>query len=820
MMLDARPQRLRQNTTRFLPHTYDTSLVGTRIKVYWATDQTWYVGTVRAFDRVSGWHTVAYDDGDQQTEPLNDPQFHWMRHENANATAVVDPSHKPPPQQVAKGAEQVDSEVMEVEEAQEKEVEPEVVEVVAFSESEGEDEGDNQHVMVEEVTAEVLTAEEEGEDPFGRPLGEPAAAVESEIYQVERVLAERDGRFLVRWVGCHPVECTWEPPESFLDPTPIAVFRRAREAWDARTLARGSELDADTVAPALSAPPLRRADGLFECSDCWKTFEKAHSLQIHRGRWCKGPGSALEGLKPLTDAQAGGAECGRCGRAFGSTHGLRIHQAACNGQPSAAPKRKVDSMLPGPSGLYECDDCGRGFDSARGMLIHKGSCNGEPAPPPKKKPDEMFFPGPSGLFECDDCGRGFDSARGMLIHKGSCNGEPAPPPKKKPDEMFFPGPSGLFECDDCGRGFNTAMGVIIHKHTCNGAPAAPPKKRPDEMVPGPSGLFECEDCGRGFDTARGVIIHKSTCNGLGTLPKAHRSAAPPPPPPRGDGLYECEGCGRGFETPRGWQLHYHMCTGEAGLLSTRKKTDEILPGPSGLYECEDCGRGFDSVHGRSIHRACHCDIARSKRDEQQIEAARRSSEEKGKRRRIRESLTPSIQPPPGPPPLCRCGLPTTWERQRWWCAADEGSGCGYEARVPPSEFSLTPLCWCNQPAVHLRNFWWCAIPSASDGNSSGAAAPASADVDSSEMAPQRGCGFMVRANRPRPPSTASPQLGGKGACEAAPASSGLEGGSGGGEEAREGEPSTHASTVVALGTTSSDSTTEVDSGLLHIADID
>ena len=70
----------------------------------------------------------------------------------------------------------------------------------------------------------------------------------------------------------------------------------------------------------------------------------------------------------------------------------------------------------------------------------------------------------------------------------------------------------------------------------------------------------------------------------------------------------------------------------------------------------------------------------------------------------------SLLPPPAPPPLCRCGLPATWARARWWCAADlvgGAAGCGYEAIPPPVHAWRTPLCDCARPAVWRYGHWWC-----------------------------------------------------------------------------------------------------------------
>ena len=72
-----RPRRARVTPRQQLDHDYRQELVGRRLEVYWAADALWFSGTVKDFDRVSGWHTVSYDDGDQRTEPLNSADLVW-----------------------------------------------------------------------------------------------------------------------------------------------------------------------------------------------------------------------------------------------------------------------------------------------------------------------------------------------------------------------------------------------------------------------------------------------------------------------------------------------------------------------------------------------------------------------------------------------------------------------------------------------------------------------------------------------------------------------------------------------------------------------
>ena len=51
--------------------SYDRTLIGKRICVYWEGERVWYHGVVKDYDRAGELHMVCYDDGDQRFEPLN-----------------------------------------------------------------------------------------------------------------------------------------------------------------------------------------------------------------------------------------------------------------------------------------------------------------------------------------------------------------------------------------------------------------------------------------------------------------------------------------------------------------------------------------------------------------------------------------------------------------------------------------------------------------------------------------------------------------------------------------------------------------------------
>lgn len=67
----------------FKPEYSGEAAVGKRLRVYWPAMQKWYCGTVRAYDPLTGMHTVFYKDGDQQALMLKQEPVIWADDELA-----------------------------------------------------------------------------------------------------------------------------------------------------------------------------------------------------------------------------------------------------------------------------------------------------------------------------------------------------------------------------------------------------------------------------------------------------------------------------------------------------------------------------------------------------------------------------------------------------------------------------------------------------------------------------------------------------------------------------------------------------------------
>ena len=258
MTSEALPQNALQASGGNLPHTHGADLIGATISVYGAAEATWYVGKVQDFDADSGWHVVAYQDGDVRTEPLNDPLLKWERgnrsvveSETTTAPTVVALSESD--REEVEGIDEVADEVEGIDDVVD--AKPVVVECEAVA------------------VAQVAIAQEL---PNGDSNGVPATAVAAAadagstnvpgtyttsnpgVFQVKQVLAESDGMFLVRWEGCDADRDTWEPLSSFLDTTPIVLFRHSQAVAQTQAQVMDARLPLSTrrsPPPALHLSP-------------------------------------------------------------------------------------------------------------------------------------------------------------------------------------------------------------------------------------------------------------------------------------------------------------------------------------------------------------------------------------------------------------------------------------------------------------------------------------------------------------------------------------------------------------------------------------
>ena len=301
-----------------LPHTHGNSLMGATISVFWLDEHRWYTGTVKEFDRVSGWHVVAYEDGEQREEPLNDPQLLWKL-----GVHVDDVSQRGQSDDMAMHVEQDAAGREPGGKAIAGEVE---VSVEAMSDSEGGSEagGDDADEIQSVEAVQVFPCEDAESDALFEQRGFGVARNDEddeevvETYSVERVMAEKDGKFLVRWAGYSAEHDTWEPEDSFVNPLPIELFRSSQAA-------AGRSADGGSSS----------ASARNECADCGRAFDTPHGLTIHRSKGLCGGGKVPKPVKeppPLPNAD-GRYQCLNCGTTFDKPHGLLIHRARhCTGE--------------------------------------------------------------------------------------------------------------------------------------------------------------------------------------------------------------------------------------------------------------------------------------------------------------------------------------------------------------------------------------------------------------------------------------------------------------------------------------------------------
>ena len=154
--------------------THGAELVGTSIEV--EHNGGWRFGRVASFDESSGTFLVKYGNGQQQVEPLNDPEFAWC--EVPLGKRPADEPDPPPAKRPASTPPISDDD------------------------------------------------EEEDEEDSG---GEE---VDEDVYSVEKIVGQKGGKFLVRWAGFDASHDSWEPKANILDDELIAAFRQERDERD------------------------------------------------------------------------------------------------------------------------------------------------------------------------------------------------------------------------------------------------------------------------------------------------------------------------------------------------------------------------------------------------------------------------------------------------------------------------------------------------------------------------------------------------------------------------------------------------------------
>ena len=165
----------------------------------------WASGVVISFDAASGTHLVEYESGEVRNESLNGPTLQWRK------ASVPEPTHEESALPPAKRVRLDDNEPAE----------------------DGDDDDD------------------------------------SDVYTVERILDERRGKVLVRWLGYGEEDDTWEPIGNVLDRDLIEAFRQRRREEAAAAGGHGGGghsggghggggHDGGVSAPSAAAPADRR----------------------------------------------------------------------------------------------------------------------------------------------------------------------------------------------------------------------------------------------------------------------------------------------------------------------------------------------------------------------------------------------------------------------------------------------------------------------------------------------------------------------------------------------------------------------------------
>ncbi|CAL5437422.1 unnamed protein product [Camellia sinensis] len=134
------------STPEFPNKLYGKEVVNKRIRVYWPLDQSWYDGSVKSFDKVSGKHLIQYDDAEEELLDLVKEKVEWgeeqvpRKFRRLRRVSVIEDDDE---EEAVANAEEVENDDDSTDEDWGKNVETQVAEDVSVEDMDMEDEDDD-----------------------------------------------------------------------------------------------------------------------------------------------------------------------------------------------------------------------------------------------------------------------------------------------------------------------------------------------------------------------------------------------------------------------------------------------------------------------------------------------------------------------------------------------------------------------------------------------------------------------------------------------------------------------------------------------------
>ncbi|KAM9778973.1 uncharacterized protein ACBT44_000573 isoform 1-T3 [Syngnathus typhle] len=342
-----------------------------------------------------------------------------------------------------------------------------------------------------------------------------------------------------------------------------------------------------------------KAELVFRCETCMKTFSNRKNLKIHEKH--------VHSSERLFT-------CDVCAKTFKRKKDMVRHQKQVHDPPT-----------------HQCSECGKKYSSKASLMLHKRTHRGTKA------------------FICTECGSRFTQKSALNMHQSTCQalkGELVHQCKTcmntfanrgnlRIHEKHVHSSERLFACDVCAKTFKRKKDVTRHKKLVHDGPHMQQCSECGKWLRSKASLtchmrihngiknYVCSKCGSRFTQKSALNKHERThtdekpfaCDICDARFTQKHSLAYHKRSHTGEKPYKCETCGKGFSAKEYLRHHANVHTGAKPFkckycghsFGQRNSLRQHLMVHTGErpYACDDCDKHFAQLHALQRHQRIH-----------------------------------------------------------------------------------------------------------------------------------------------------------------------------------------------------------------------